>query len=334
MIQFLERFGTASVSALGLHTRRYALEWLLALTILGSALLSMYLLIAPPSPYPSGAVVVVKEGASAAVVARELADAGVVLHPELLRALLRATGDTTIRAGAYRFAAPENLVSVARRLSAGVYGIPAKRITFPEGLTTLDMAHKVAAAFPSLSVSDFISEAGPYEGYLFPDTYTFQPSATAASIVIKLQDTFLEKTESLASDIAVSGRTLSDIVIMASIIEREARRPDDRRMISGILWNRIEKGMPLQVDAVFGYIYSRQTYSPSYADLGVDSPYNTYTNKGLPPGPICNPGLSAIDAALHPTKTKYLFYLTGRDGLMRYATTYKGHKANLNAYLR
>lgn len=333
-MRFFERFVEATASALGLHLRRYRLEWVLVLVILVSTALSTYLLIAPPSPYPSGAVVVIKEGASATTVAHELARAGVVAYPELLRALLRVTGDTTIRPGAYRFAAPEHLVSIARRLSTGVYGIPEKRITFPEGLTTLDMAHRVAAAFPAIPISDFISEAGPYEGYLFPDTYTFQPSATAASVVARMQETFLQKTEHLASDIAASGRSLSDIIIMASIIEREARREGDRRMISGILWNRIEKGMPLQVDAVFGYIYSRQTYSPSYADLGVDSPYNTYLHKGLPPGPICNPGLSAIDAALHPTKTNYLFYLTGRDGLMYYATTYKGHKANLNAHLR
>ncbi len=105
-------------------------------------------------------------------------------------------------------------------------------------------------------------------------------------------------------------------------------------MVSGILWNRIRRGMPLQVDAVFGYIYGRTTYSPSFADLKIDSPYNTYKYPGLPAGPICNPSLSAIDAALHPAKTKYLYYLTGRDGQMRYATTYEGHRSNLHTYLK
>lgn len=329
-----ERFFAASVAALALHGRRYALEWALGLLICASALASSYLLLAPPRPFPVGAIVVIKEGSSATAVAHELAEAGIVSYPELLRVLWRVTGDTTLRPGAYRFTAPENVVRVARRVALGTYGIPSIRITFPEGSTVLDMAHRVSAKFPEIPLSDFISAAGPYEGSLFPDTYTFQPSATAAAVVAKMQSTFVEKLAPLAPDIAASGHSLSEIIIMASIIEREARTEEDRRMIAGVLWNRINKGMPLQVDAVFGYIYSRQTYSPSYRDLGVDSPYNTYAHKGLPPGPICNPGLSSIEAALHPSPTKSLFYLTGRDGLMHYATTYRGHKANLNAYLR
>jgi UPF0755 protein len=149
-----------------------------------------------------------------------------------------------------------------------------------------------------------------------------------------MQQEFNTKVEPLGPDIAASGHTLQEIIVMASIIEREARRDEDRKMVSGILWNRIGKDMPLQVDAVFGYIYSRQTYSPSFHDLAVDSPYNTYHNAGLPPGPICNPSLSSIEAALHPTPSKYLYYITGRDGLMHYATTYKQHSANVSVYLR
>jgi UPF0755 protein len=91
--------------------------------------------------------------------------------------------------------------------------------------------------------------------------------------------------------------------------------------------------MPLQVDAVFGYINNRDTYSPSYADLKIDSPYNTYTHTGLPPGPICNPGLVSILAALHPTVTKYLYYLTDRNGVMHYATTFAEHQTNQEKYL-
>lgn len=105
-------------------------------------------------------------------------------------------------------------------------------------------------------------------------------------------------------------------------------------MVSGILWNRIERRMPLQVDAVFGYIFERATYSPSFADLKVDSPYNTYTHAGLPPGPICNPGLDALLAAARPAKTNYLYYLTGKDGLMHYAMTYAEHQANQRKYLK
>ena len=116
-------------------------------------------------------------------------------------------------------------------------------------------------------------------------------------------------------------------------MEKEARTDTDRHIVAGILWNRIKLGMPLQVDAVFGYIFNRSTYSPSPVDLKVDSPYNTYTHRGLPPTPICNTGLAALEASANPAKTSYLYYLTGHDGLMHYATTYAGHQANLKKYL-
>ena len=144
---------------------------------------------------------------------------------------------------------------------------------------------------------------------------------------------FNTKIASSSRDIVASGHTLSDIVIVASLIEKEARTIANKRIVAGILWNRLALGMPLQVDAVFGYIFNRDTYSPSFEDLKVDSPYNTYTHTGLPPGPISNPGFDSIDATLHPTKTDYLYYLTGSDNLMHYATTYAGHQTNQRTYL-
>lgn len=332
---FLARIGYAVSSGLMVHARRYALEWAVALACAASFGAVWHFLIAPPAPFPDGAVVVVEPGASAQSVANKLAEAGIVRQPEVLRLFWRASGlGGKISAGAYRFAGPQDLFVVAWRLSAGAYGIPSARITFIEGTTVREMSARVSAALPEISSSDFISAAQPYEGYLFPDTYSFPPSTTAKAIVEMLRQTFDEKTAPLAGDIAASGRSLSDIVIMASIVEREAKTDEDRRMVAGVLWNRIDTGLPLQVDAVFGYIYGRQTYSPSFSDLQIDSPYNTYKYAGLPPAPISNPGLSAIEAALHPARTKYLYYLTGRDGLMHYATTYAGHKANLAKYLK
>ena len=120
---------------------------------------------------------------------------------------------------------------------------------------------------------------------------------------------------------------------MASLIEKEADTAEDRRIVSGILWNRIDADMPLQVDAVFGYILDRSGYAPTGSDLEIDSPYNTYENRGLPPGPIANPGLDALTAALHPAATEYFYYLTGRDGLMYYAETFEEHKRNRELYL-
>ena len=332
---FLERFTAVLSYAIELHLRRYGATWIMGCIAAAALGACAYLLIAPPRPFPTGVVIIMKEGETGQQLAQALGEAQVIREPRLLDLYLKASGKgALIRSGAYRFDEPISLPRVAWRLTHGIFGIPPVTITFAEGATVLDMARKISKALPEISQADFISLAMPYEGYLFPDTYSFQPSASANTVVTDMRRTFTEKTAPLAGDIAASGHSLSDIIIMASIVEREAARPEDKRMVAGILWNRVAKGMPLQVDAVFGYIYSRATYSPSYTDLGVDSPYNTYSHAGLPPGPISNPGLDSIEAAIHPAKTNYLYYLTGRDGLMHYATTYAGHKANLATYLK
>lgn len=277
----------------------------------------------------SPSTVVIAPGSSASKIAHDLEDAGVIAHVSPLWLLLRLTGqDGVIHAGAYKFGHPENTFVIMYRLVRADYGLPLVRLTFQEGITSREMAALISESLPSVSEEEFLAVAEPHEGYLFPDTYLFPQSATAASIVATMRDNFAAQTKALSQAIATSSRSFSDIVTMASIIEREAHTEEHRRMISGILWNRIERDMKLQVDAVFGYINSRATYSPSYADLKIDSPYNTYKYKGLPPGPISNPGLSAINAALQPIKSDYLFYLTSRDGVMHYAKTGATHEAN------
>ena len=290
---------------------------------------------APPSNFPSGSVVRIASGASAPEIANQLYEAHVIAHPSVLRALLRLSGaSTAVQTGVYKFDAPQNVFVVAYRLVMGVYGLPPVRITFVEGTTVREMSARVASAFPDIAADEFLTAAKGQEGYLFPDTYFFQPGADATTIVAAMRSNFDTKRASLSDEINASGHSLSDVVTMASLIEKEGRSSTVRHMIAGILWNRIERKMPLQVDAVFGYIFDRTTYSPSFADLKVDSPYNTYTHTGLPPGPIDNPGLDSLDAAANPTKTQYLYYLTGRDGLMHYATTYAGHQANQKKYLQ
>ncbi len=289
---------------------------------------------APPSTFPSGEIVVIARGASVSDIARKLHDAHIIAHPSLLRIILRMSGASNrVRAGTYLFSTPEDVCTVAYRLITGAYGLPPVRITFPEGMTVLDMGTKVTGAFPSLSAQDFFLSGKTYEGYLFPDTYLFPPDADTALIIKTMRDNFDAQIAPLTGDIGASGHPLSDIVIMASLLEKEVRTNANKRIVAGILWNRLALGMPLQVDAVFGYIYGRDTYSPSLEDLKVDSPYNTYTHTGLPPGPINNPGLESIEAVLNPTKTDYLYYLTGKDTLMHYATTYAGHQANRKKYL-
>lgn len=311
---------------------RYRQQWAIALVL---AILIGYLFVSsPPKDFPVGSIVSIAKGVSAPEVAAQLAQAHIIAYSSLLRAVLRVTGQSTrIQAGAYLFKTPEHMLAIVYRLTTGAYGLPPVRITFPEGETARNMAARVAEAFPRLSRADFLSATQPYEGYLFPDTYLFLPSADISFIVALMRANFNAKILPLMNDIVASGHSLSDIIILASLVEREARTVANKRLVAGILWNRLKLGMPLQVDAVFGYIYGRDTYSPSFADLKVDSPYNTYTHIGLPPGPISNPGLESIDAALYPTKTDYLYYLSGKDNLMHYATTYAEHQANRRKYL-
>jgi len=216
----------------------------------------------------------------------------------------------------------------------GKTGVAPVRITLPEGDSGRQLAMIVDHQFPFISETAMLEKAKGYEGYLFPDTYFFPINTTNDAILAKLRSTFDEKIASIKSHLTASPHSLHDIVIMASLLERETKTPADRRIVAGILWRRIAIGMPLQVDAVFGYIYGKDTYAPTLDDLKTPSPYNTYLHGGLPPTPIDNPGLDALIAAADATTSPYLYYLTGSDGKMHYAKTFAEHQANREAYLK
>jgi len=171
-------------------------------------------------------------------------------------------------------------------------------------------------------------------GYLFPDTYSFSPSVTPEQVIEALKRNFENKTKRLEQDFLKSTRKKEDLVIMASIIEKEASGENDAPVISGILWKRLDRGIALQVDAPFLFLLGKKSSELTIKDLAIKSPYNTYINKGLPPTPISNPGLSAIEAALKPVDSPYFYYLHGNDGIVRYAKTFDEHKANIQKYLK
>ena len=299
-----------------------------------AVLLAFYILIAPSSQFPTSTIVVVSQGASIASITADLQTAHIVRYAAVTRVLIALSGARGhVQAGAYLFVKPENAFSVVQRLLHGAYNIPPVRITFPEGMTVHDIARKVADALP-LSADELLAQGKSDEGYLFPDTYLFSPSVTVSSVLETMRSNFTIKLASRAGAIRASGHSLQDIVTLASLVEKEARTLENRRLVAGVLWNRLARNMPLQVDAVFGYIFDRATYSPSFADLKVNSPYNTYLHTGLPPGPICNPGLESIDAVLNPSPSKYLYYLTDKQGVMHYATTYTDHQSNQEKYLQ
>lgn len=242
-------------------------------------------------------------------------------------------GDTRIQSGTYFFREPNSLFIISLRLTNLLFGTKPYRVFIPEGYSNKKISVLLSKTFPNFSQADFLQKTAELEGRLFPDTYYFQRESTVDEIIFELNENWKEQIKSLNQDILLSGRSLDDIMTMASIIERETMTAEDRRLVSGILWKRIEIGMPLQVDATFEYYTKYNTYTVTKSVMKSDSPYNTYTNKGLPPTPIANPGLDSIKAAISPTKSDYLYYLTGRDGKMYYAEDFTGHKKNRRLYL-
>ncbi|HWP61628.1 MAG TPA: endolytic transglycosylase MltG, partial [Candidatus Paceibacterota bacterium] len=172
----------------------------------------------------------------------------------------------------------------------------------------------------------------PQEGYLFPDTYFFLPNANADTVIETMSQNFNAQIASIAPPLASSTHAVSDIIKMASIVEKEARTDQDRKLIAGVLWRRIRLGMPLQSDVTFLYIGKNPSLLTT-SDLKSDSPYNTYTHKGLPPTPIDSPSLASIEASAQPVDKGYLFYLADHSGVTHYCKTYACQLANERTYL-
>ena len=149
-----------------------------------------------------------------------------------------------------------------------------------------------------------------------------------------MRDMYTKEAKPIIKKDDTIGKSERDVVIMASLIEREARGNDDRAVISGILWNRLIRQIPLQVDATVAYAKGIPEGSIKKGDMGFESPYNTYLYRGLPPGPIANPGILALEAAMNPAQTPYLYYLHDKYGNIHYAKTYVEHQANINKFLR
>lgn len=279
----------------------------------------------PPFAYHA-TIVTIPEGATTREAGELLQKAGVVVSSRAFSLLTRLLGGAHY--GAFSFAEPVTVIEAAWRVAHNDTQLPMIRVTVPEGASVREVGDILAGSLPGFDAAQFKALAAKDEGYLFPETYFFAAGASPREVRDAMRATFNTKIVELAPDIASSTRSLAEVVTMASLLEKEARTYETRQIIAGILWKRLDLGMPLQVDAVFGYILERDTFSPTFTQLATDSPYNTYTNKGLPPGPIGNPGLEALKAALHPVKTPYLYYLTGSDGVMHYATTFAEHVAN------
>lgn len=276
----------------------------------------------------------VKKGEGAERVAQNLESQKFITHKNYFLFYLWQSGKSSkLQAGKYSLSVSHSVKEIAEKIISGDAIKEEISITIPEGFRLREIDDR-------LSENNIIKKGtlqNSLEGYLFPDTYNFSTEKLplkTEDVTKKFLDNFDKKTNDLKEQARIKNIDFRDIVIMASILEKEVRTPEDMKTVSGLLWKRISIGMPLQVDATIAYMTGKKTGEITYGDLKIDSPYNTYTNKGLPPGPISNPGLIALDAALNPAPNDYLYYLSKPTGETVFSKTIEEHNRAKNLYLK
>jgi len=336
--RFLERLlnaGEKEIAAFSERWREHAnRRTLITVVVSGVVVIALYVFaIQPPEEFPVGELVSIPEGTSLSKTGDTLQQQGVVRSAVLFKVLVTLLGaERAIHAGDYLFDQPLDVFAISRAIAIGQYGLEPVRIRVPEGASAKEISRIFKTQLPRFNAGNFLAQAQTFEGYLFPDTYFFLPNTTEGTVLEALRQNFDTHVATIQVEIDSSSRSLSDLVIMASILEREAYNMADRRLIAGVLWSRMARGMPLQVDAPFVYSLGKGTFQLTVKDLTSDSPYNTYKHKGLPPTPIGNPSLDSILAAATPTKTDYLYFLADKNGVTHYCKTYSCHLANKAKY--
>ena len=253
-----------------------------------------------------------------------------------------------LQAGKYSLSSSMNISQVARKIINGEVFKDWVKVTIPEGWTNKQIEEKLAELeivnpkeykFYTISTESFSFLAdkphdGNLQGYLFPDTYYFEKNTAIEDVVKKMLVNFGEKlTSDLREEIKKQNKTIHQILTLASILEREVKSDEDRAIVAGIFWRRLENNYPLESCATIAYILGVDKWRYSIEDTRIKSPYNTYTNIGLPPTPINNPGLSAIKAAIYPQETDYNFFLTDPEtGNTIFSKTFDEHNANKRKY--
>jgi UPF0755 protein len=296
------------------HTRVYAV---LLVLVVCSALYVYTAITRIPRQFPVNSSFVVGENESLRSVSERLAREGFVTSAFIFRAWVSFLGhDTHIQLGGYQFTSPLTLRELVAKIAEGKPDSPLITVTIPEGSTSSEIAEALSEVLPVFATSTFISlvTSSKSEGMLFPSTYFLLPSTSEEKMLGILVDTYKKtyKERFSLSELPEVLKDKSEVLVLASIVEGEAKSNEDKRIVAGILLARMEKKMPLQVDVAL----------------------ETYKKKGLPLYPINNPGVESIASVYNPIRTKYLFYLTGKDGKMYYATTFDEHRRNIAKYLK
>lgn len=329
------------------------ITWILILVVLLAGFVAIRIVLAEASPFKGyegpEQFVDIPQGSGPASIGRRLSDAGVIRDTLGFRyEIVRSGLGRHLQAGEYRFDRPVTVKEVVAKIARGeVYLIP---ITFREGLTIRDMATLIeskglgtAADFSSL-VSDakLIRPLDPVakdlEGYLFPDTYAMSRHATAAQLVPRMVAGFEKAlTPEIRSAAEARGLNVRALVTLASIVEKETGKPEERPLVAAVYSNRLKIGMPLQCDPTVIYALQRaDRYNGNLTreNLQFDSPYNTYRYPGLPPGPIANPGAASLEAAAHPAAVPYLYFVSRGDGSHAFAINLEEHNRNVDEFQR
>jgi UPF0755 protein len=302
--------------------------------------------LAPPPTLESGPVTVeIPPQQGVLGIARTLEAAGVVRSGPAFVALavLRGTA-RSLKAGEYEVPPGTSLLATLQLLEAGK--VKPHLIVLPEGFTLRELARQIetealAPAAEVLRVAgsrSFVESLGidadSLEGYLFPDTYRVTKGMRIEEILGRIVERFRGKvaTPDVLERARARGLTLHELVTLASIIEKETGIPEERAIIAGVFWNRLRRDMPLQADPTVAYAVGKDGQAPTRADLQVDHPFNTYRNRGLPPGPIANPGRAAIEAALAPAAVPYLFFVSIDDRRHHFSVTLEEHNQAVARY--
>ena len=285
-------------------------------------------------------------GTSFRAVADSLASAKVIGSPALFRAYASARGaDRAIKPGTYEFRRGASWNRVLGTLTSG--GARLGSVTIPEGYDLRQITPTLARALgvPADSVEAAVRDTAllrrldvptaTVEGYLFPETYTFTPGTTARAAVAEMVALFERRWRpEWNGQLQALAMTRHDAITLASIVEKEARRSEERPVISAVYHNRLKRRMPLQADPTVQYARGTHTARVLYKDLEIDSPYNTYRRAGLPPGPIASPGTPSIAAALFPASVPYLYFVAAPDGHHEFRTTFEEHTRARNELRR
>lgn len=294
--------------------------------------LSLYVFSKPPAGFTDSTEFVISSGESVKTIAKRLKAKQLIQSQELFLLSVWVNHlDKKLQAGTY-ILTPDSVWRFVYQLTNGKNDFT---ITFLEGWRVEEFAQEMSQHGYDSSV--FIGLAQEHEGFLWPDTYTFPRSYTAQQIVNHLTQT---TEEHVADLVKISGFERNKFQILASLLEREGKTLQDKQTIASVLVNRLALSMPLQLDATVQYAKDSQTTPQRYwnpitkADLvGTDSLFNTYLYTGLPPAPICNPGIDSVKAVANPAHTAYLYYLTGTDGKTYFSQTLEEHNQNIQQHI-